>query len=57
MLFLVRPILFSFMKSKAVKKLIVDLLSALAETTDNTVDDHVVAYVKQALFPTSRVEK
>ena len=57
MLFLVRPILFSFMKSKAVKKLIVDLLSALAATTDNTVDDHVVAYVKQALFPTSRVEK
>jgi len=57
MVFLVRPILFSFLKSKAVKKLIVDLLSALAENTDNTVDDHVVAYVRQALFPTSRVEK
>ena len=55
--FLVRPILFSFLKSKAVKKLIVDLLTSLAETTDNTVDDHVVAYVKSALFPTTRVEK
>jgi len=57
MLFLIRPILFSFMQSKAVKKLIVDLLTSLAETTDNTVDDHVVAYVKSALFPTTRVEK
>ena len=57
MVFLVRPILFSFLKSKAVKKLIIDLLSALAETTDNTVDDHVVAYVRQALYPTIRVEK
>ena len=57
MVFLVRPILFSFLKSKAVKKLIVDLLTSLAETTDNTVDDHVVAYVKSALFPTTRVEK
>lgn len=45
------------MQSKAVKKLIVDLLTSLAETTDNTVDDHVVAYVKSALFPTTRVEK
>jgi hypothetical protein len=41
MVFLVRPILFSFLKSKAVKKLIVDLLKALAKTTDNTVDDQV----------------
>lgn len=57
MLFLIRPILFKFLQSKAVKKLIVDLLTALAETTDNSVDDHVVAYVKSALYPTTRVEK
>ncbi len=56
MVFLVRPILFSFLRGKAVKNLIVDLLTAYAETTDNTVDDHVVAYVKQALFPTTRNE-
>jgi hypothetical protein len=57
MLFLIRPILFKFLQSTAIKKLIVDLLSAMAASTQSTVDDHVVAYVKQALFPTTRVEK
>jgi len=57
MVFLVRPILFSFLKSKAVKKLIVDLLTAYAKTTDNTVDDQVVIFVEKNLFPESRVEK
>ena len=55
--FLVRPILFSFLKSNAVKKLIVDLLKAYAKTTDNTVDDQVVVFVEKNLFPESRVEK
>ena len=57
MVFLVRPILFSFLKGKAVKKLIVDLLRAYAETTDNTVDDQVVVFVEKNLFPETRVEK
>ena len=57
MLFLIRPILFKFLQSTAIKKLIVDLLSAMAASTQSTVDDHVVAYVKQALFTTTRVEK
>lgn len=57
MVFLVRPILFSFLKSKAVKKLIVDLLRAYAKTTDNTVDDQVVVFVERNLFPESRIEK
>lgn len=56
MVFLVRPILLSFLKSNSVKNLIVELLTAYAETTDNTVDDHVVAYVKTALFPSTRNE-
>jgi len=56
MVFLVRPILFSFLRGKAVKNLIVDLFTAYAEKTDNTVDDHVVASVNQALFPTTRNE-
>ena len=55
--FLVRPILFSFLKSKAVKKLIVDLLKALAKTTDNTVDDQAVVFIEKNLFPETRVEK
>lgn len=57
MVFLVRPILFSFLRSKAVKKLIVDLLRAYAKTTDNTVDDQVVVFVEKNLFPENRVEK
>ena len=57
MLFLIRPILFKFLRSTGVKNLIVELLEAYAKTTDNTIDDQVVKYVKQNLFPTSRVEK
>jgi hypothetical protein len=57
MLFLIRPILLRFLRSKGVKTLVVELLEAYAKTTDNTVDDQVVKYVKQNLFPSSRVEK
>lgn len=57
MLFLVRPILFRFLQSKGVKTLIVDLLEAYCKTTDNTIDDKVVDFVKMNLFPTTRVEK
>ena len=51
MLFLIRPILFKFLQSKGVKNLIVELLEAYAKSTDNTIDDQVVKYVKQNLFP------
>ena len=57
MLFLVKPILFRFLQSKGVKTLVVELLEAYCKTTDNTVDDRVVEFVKQNLFPTTRVEK
>ena len=57
MVFLIRPILLRFLRSKGVKTLVVELLEAYAKTTDNTIDDQVVKYVKQNLFPTSRVEK
>ncbi len=50
MILLIRPILFAFLKNDSVKKLIVDLLGAAAKTTDNKVDDHMVAMVKQALL-------
>lgn len=56
-LFLVRPILFSFLKSKAVKLLVLDLLQAYAKSTDNTIDDQVCEYVSKNLFPQDRVEK
>ena len=50
MLLLIRPILFAFLKSDSVKKLIVDLLMAASKTTDNDVDDRLVATVSTALL-------
>ncbi|HSG62036.1 MAG TPA: hypothetical protein VLA24_11470 [Pseudomonadales bacterium] len=51
MIALVRPILFGFLQSKAVKKLVIDLLRALASKTDNTVDDRMVDFIQANLFP------
>ena len=49
MISIIRPILFSFLNSMTVKKLVVDLLSALAKETDNTLDDTAVMVVRTAL--------
>jgi hypothetical protein len=49
MITLVKPILFAFINSSAVKKLIVDLLAKLAESTDNDVDDTAVNALRIAL--------
>jgi hypothetical protein len=51
MVLLIRPILFAFMKSDAVKKLICDLVEGYAKTTDNTVDDQVAAMIRKGLAP------
>lgn len=51
MIALIRPVLFSFLKSETVKTLIVDLLTKLAEQSDNTIDDQAVAFIKAGLFP------
>jgi len=51
MVLLVKPILFVFLKSDAVKQLIVDLLAKLVESTDNTIDDAAVELIKKNLFP------
>tara|TARA_Y100000022_G_C13227851_1_gene365839 strand:- start:1250 stop:1402 length:153 start_codon:yes stop_codon:yes gene_type:complete len=50
MITLIRPILFSFLKSRAVKKLVVDLLAALAKQTDNKLDDQAVEIVRTKLL-------
>ena len=50
MITLIRPIIFAFLTSDAVKQLVVDLLAAYAERTDNKVDDHAVNLVKQEMF-------
>ncbi len=57
MLLLIRPILFRFLQSEGVKKLVMDLLEAYCASTDNTIDDQVCAYVRSNLYPEKRVEK
>ena len=51
MLALIKPFLFAFIKSTAVKQLIIDLLEGLVSSTENTLDDAAVAAIKKSLFP------
>ena len=44
-----KPILMAFLASRAVRQLVVDLLTAYAGTTDNKIDDALVGIVKDAL--------
>jgi len=50
MLLLIKPILFAFLQSDGVKKLVVDLLTAYVSKTDNKVDDKAVALIKEKLL-------
>ena len=50
MITLIRPIIFAFLASDAVKNLVVDLLSAYAKRTDNKVDDYAVNLIKKELL-------
>ena len=52
MITIIRPILFSFINSEKVKFLILDLLKAYVKSTDNDIDDKIVAFVQAGLFPT-----
>ena len=51
MITIIKPIIFAFLKTDAVKELVVKLLEAYAKTTDNTVDDKLVELVKKNLLP------
>lgn len=51
MITLIKPILFAFLTSASVKKLVIDLLSAYAKSTDNSLDDAAVELVKKNLLP------
>lgn len=51
MINLIQPLLFTFLKSDQVKRLVVELLKKLAESTDNTVDDQAVKFIENGLFP------
>ena len=50
---ILKPILMIFIKSKAMKRLVLDLLKALVKQTDNTIDDQAVAFIEARLFPGS----
>lgn len=56
MITLIRPILFSFIQSNQVKRLIIDLLTKLAESTDNDVDDKAVEFIRNGLFPSKMLD-
>ena len=51
MITLIKPILLTFIASRPVKQLIIELLEALVKRTDNPLDDIVVSKVRSALLP------
>ena len=55
MVLLIRPILLTFFKSEAAKRLVVDVLKKLVSTTDNTIDDQAVKLIEKNLFPNPKV--
>ena len=55
MIALIRPVLFSFLNSEKVKVLIIDMLTKLAESTDNEIDDKAVEFIANGLFPASNL--
>ena len=50
MIAVIKPILIAFLMSKQVRQLVVDLLAAYAERSDNKVDDYAVNLIRQELF-------
>ena len=51
MLKIIEPILFAFLRGKAIKKLALDIVRAMVKKTDNTVDDRLCDMLERALFP------
>ena len=50
---ILKPILMVFIQSKAMKRLVLDLLKALVKQTDNTLDDQAVSFIEARMFPGS----
>ena len=50
MTLLIKPILLAFIKSDAVKQLIIDILEEYVKRTDNKLDDRALEIVKEKLF-------
>ena len=50
MILIIKPILFAFLKSAAVKNLVIDLLTAYVARTDNKLDAQALEIVKKKLL-------
>ena len=50
MILIIKPFLFAFLKSDAVKNLVIDLLTAYVARTDNKLDDQALEIVKKKLL-------
>ena len=51
MLKILEPIIFAFLRGKALKKLLLDIAKAMVKKSDNTIDDKLVEVLEKALFP------
>ncbi len=51
MLKILEPIIFAFLRGKALKKLLLDIAKAMVKKSDNTIDDRLVEVLEKALFP------
>ena len=51
MLAIIKPIIFTFLRSKAIKQLALDIVKAAVKKTDNNVDDRLADMLEKALFP------
>ena len=55
MLAVLKPIIFTFLRSKGIKQLALDIIRAAVKRTDNDVDDGLADMLEQALFPGRKV--
>jgi len=51
MLKVIEPILFAFLRGKAIKKLALDIVRAMVNKSDNNVDNRLCDMLEKALFP------
>ena len=56
MILLLEPVMLAFVKSDAVKKLILDCVKKLVQSTDNEIDDKLAGLLEAAMFPPKQGE-
>ena len=55
MLTLIKPIVFTFLRSKAIKQLALDIVRVAVTKSDNKVDDRLADMLEKALFPERKI--